>query len=210
MRHEGTKTLFQYWDRLRDGRKAPRRTDIEPADIKQHLADTYITETDARGEAIFRLAGTRLCAVFGRELKGFAFASLWDLRDQRVVARMMHGSLHQGAVAVMDILGTSGNGRQVSLEMIALPLQGGADGPRALGSIVAMEKPYWLGADPIASLRLESLRSVDPDVEPMFLRNRPAVQVPSLIGEPEAPLVMETPGRGRRVAHLVVLEGGRE
>ena len=201
-------SLFQYWNRLRDGQTAPRRTDIEPADIKQLLADTYITETDARGEAIFRLAGTRLCAIFGRELKGFAFASLWNTRDQRVVARMMYSALHQGSVAVLDLHGTSGNGRTISLEMIALPLLGAVDGPRALGSIVAMERPYWLGADPIVDLRLESLRSVDPSIEPMFLRNRPAVQVPPLAAD-QVPLEPTPAGSGRRVAHLVVLEGGR-
>src|SRR5690606_39909384 len=97
MRHEGTVALFQYWNRLRDGRPAPRRTEIEPVDIKSLLADTYIIETDARGEAVFRLAGTRLCATFGRELKSFAFTSLWAPKDQRVVARLMYAALHQNS-----------------------------------------------------------------------------------------------------------------
>ncbi len=210
MRHEGTVALFQYWNRLRDGRPAPRRTEIEPADIKNLLADTFIIETDARGEAVFRLAGTRLCALFGRELKSFAFASLWMPKDQRVVARMMYAALHQNSVAVIDLVGLSRNGRQVGLEMIALPLQGSADGPRALGSITPLEKPYWLGADPLTECKVESLRVVDPDVEPVYLRNRPAVTVPPLA--PDAPRrSSDFPVRpGRRVRHLVVLEGGRE
>ena len=37
MKQEGTIALFQYWNRLRDGRPAPRRTEIEPADIKSLL-----------------------------------------------------------------------------------------------------------------------------------------------------------------------------
>src|SRR5690606_30977680 len=105
MKHQGTISLFQYWDRLREGRPAPRRTEIEPADIKNLLADTFIIETDLRGEAVFRLAGTRLCAVFGRELKGFAFASLWTAKDQRGVARLIHGALHQNSVVVIDLVG---------------------------------------------------------------------------------------------------------
>src|SRR5690606_38903850 len=95
MRHEGTTDLFRYWNRLRDGRPAPKRTEIEPADIKTLLADTFILEKDVRGEAVFRLAGTRLCAIFGRELKGFAFTSLWAQKDERVAARLIHGTLHQ-------------------------------------------------------------------------------------------------------------------
>ena len=68
MNLNGTIALFQYWNRLRDGRPAPRRTEVEPADIKTLLADTFILEKDTRGEAVFRLAGTRLCAIYGREL----------------------------------------------------------------------------------------------------------------------------------------------
>jgi hypothetical protein len=76
MQQEATIALFQYWNRLRGGRPVPLRSEIEPADIKRLLADTFILEADGRDEAIFRLAGTRLCAVYGRELKGFAFPSL--------------------------------------------------------------------------------------------------------------------------------------
>jgi hypothetical protein len=201
--------LFQYWNRLRRDRPAPRRTEIEPADIKNLLANTFIIEADARGEAVFRLAGTRLCAMFGRELKSFAFASLWTQRDQRVIARLMYGALHQNAVTVIELEATSRGGRTIALELIALPLTGSADGPRALGSIVAMEKPFWLGADPIAECRIQSLRAVDPDVEPVFLRNRPSVPVPPLAADLLGRRKDDSPA-GRRVRHLVVLEGGRE
>jgi hypothetical protein len=206
MKHEGTVALFQYWDRLRDGRPAPRRTEIEPADIRNLLADTFIIETDARKEPVFRLAGTRLCAIFGRELKGFAFPSLWAQRDQRVVARLLSGALHQHSVAVIEFEGTSRSGRTLPLEMIALPLEGSAESPRALGSVTALERPYWLGVDPIVECRIESLRAIDPDREPMYLRNRPALTVPPLAADPVS---IAGSGSGRRVRHLVVLEGGR-
>ena len=87
------------------------RTEIEPADIKTLLADTFILEKDARGEAVFRLAGTRLCAIYGRELKGFAFVSLWReqgpaddrapgaQRVQRQVGGRRRFSWHRAATA---------------------------------------------------------------------------------------------------------------
>lgn len=207
MRHEGTISLFRYWNRLRQGRPAPRRTEIEPADIKTLLADTFILEKDARGEAVFRLAGTRLCAVFGRELKGFAFASLWTQKDQRVVARLVHGSLHQNSVVVFGIEGSSRSGRKSTFEMLVLPLEGGIDNQRALGSLMAIDKPFWLGADPIVECQVDTLRVIDPDVEPVFLRNRLAVSVPPLA--PDDSGISRDRGFGRRIRHLVVLEGGR-
>ena len=92
MKREASVNLFQYWNRLRDGRRAPRRTEIEPADIKMLLGDTFILETDSRGEAVFRLAGTRLCAIYGQELKGCAFASLWNERDGKIAARLVRSA----------------------------------------------------------------------------------------------------------------------
>jgi hypothetical protein len=210
MKQRGLIELFQYWDRLRDKRPAPKRTEIEPADIKTLLADTFILEKDGRGEAIFRLAGTRLCAVFGRELKGFALPSLWAFKDQRLVARLAHSAFHQKSVVVVAFEGRSQNGRINSFELLLLPLDGEEGSPRTLGIVSAVEKPYWLGADPIVECRLDTIRVVDPDREPMFLKNRPAVAVPAIA--PSADEVAgTTPGkRGRRIRHLVVFEGGRD
>jgi hypothetical protein len=204
MKHEGSISLFQYWDRLREGRAAPRRTDIEPADIKANLADTFILEQDARGEAVFRLAGTRLCAIFGRELKGFAFTSLWLEKDQRILTRLVHGAFRLNHVIVVGFHAVSQGGRTNPFELLVLPLDGGQQNQRALGSISPMEKPFWLGADPIVQCRIDTLRIVDPDADPVFLRNRPEISVP--------PLAPDVGGNepGRRVRHLLVLEGGRD
>jgi len=210
MKQRGSIELFQYWDRLRDKRQAPKRTDIEPADIKSLLADTFILEKDGRGEAIFRLAGTRLCAVFGRELKGFALASLWAFKDQRLIARLAHSAFHARSVVVVAFEGRSQNGRTNPFELLLLPLDSGEESPRTLGIASAGEKPYWLGADPIVECRIDTIRVVDPDREPLFLKNRPAVAVPAIA--PSADEVAGAPQqrRGRRIRHLVVFEGGRD
>jgi hypothetical protein len=207
MKLEGSIALFQYWNRLRGGRTAPLRTEIEPADIKAQLADTFILEKDARGEAVFRLAGTRLCAIYGRELKGFAFASLWKGKDQRMIARLAHSAFNAKSVVVVDFHGHSRNERSNVFELVLLPLDGGLENPRCLGAVTTSQKPFWLGVDPIVDASIGSVRVVDPDREPVFLKNRPAVDVPSLAPS-QATLVQ--PGAGRRFRHLVVLEGGRE
>ncbi|MGN6466813.1 MAG: PAS domain-containing protein [Rhizobiaceae bacterium] len=210
MKQRGSIELFQYWDRLRDKRQAPKRTEIEPSDIKSLLADTFILEKDGRGEAVFRLAGTRLCAVFGRELKGFALASLWAPKDQRLVARLSHSAFHAKSVVVISFEGRSQNGRVNPFELLLLPLEGGDESPRTLGIASAVEKPYWLGADPVVECRIDTIRVVDPDREPVFLKNRPAVTVPAITPSAED-LEGTSPGRrGRRIRHLVVFEGGRD
>jgi hypothetical protein len=199
MNQNGSITLFHYWNRLRDGRPAPKRSEVEPADIKSLLADTFILEKDTRGEAVFRLAGTRLCAVYGRELKGFSFPSLF------------HGVLDQKSVVIITYEGFSRSNRSSKFELLALPLDGGVENPRCLGVISAAEKPFWLGADPIVDALIDSIRAVDPEKEPMFLKTRPAIDVPSLVpSELDPPETISALGHARRIRHLVVFDGGRE
>lgn len=205
MRQAGTAGLFHYWNKLRDGRPAPRRTEIEPADIKSMLADTFILERDLRGDAVFRLAGTRLCATFGRELKGFAFTSLWTHADQARAARLALGTLTGKAVSVTMLSGTTAAGRSLDLELLLLPLEGGAENPRAMGSLCPAEKPYWLGSDPVVECRVDGVRTIDPDREPRTGAGLPHVEAPSLA--PGQAALEGAPAR--RFRHLVVIEGGR-
>lgn len=213
MKQKGTIALFRYWDRLRGQRPAPQRTEIEPADIKSLLADTFILEKDARGEAIFRLAGTRLCASYGRELKGYAFPLLWSQRDQRIVSRHAYSVFHHDAVVAIAFESVTLGGKTARFEMVLLPLHGEQGSPRSLGCIVPAEKPYWLGADPLVENRIDTLRVVDPDRERVFIGERATIDGPSLMpdqfeiaaGGVEAGL-----DGGRRIKHLVVFEGGRD
>jgi hypothetical protein len=211
MKLNGSIALFQYWNRIRDGRPAPKRTEVEPADIKALLADTFILEKDTRGEAVFRLAGTRLCATYGRELKGFSFPSLWRDKDQRLVAQLIHGVFQQKSVVVIAYDGLSRDGRSNHFELLVLPLDGGVENPRCLGIMTAAEKPFWLGADPVVDALITSIRVIDPDQEPMRLNNRPAIAVPPLApSRLDKPAPISEFSRARRIRHLVVLDGGRE
>lgn len=210
MKQSGSIQLFQYWNRLRNGRPAPKRTEIEPSDIKTLLADTFILEKDARGEAVFRLAGTRLCAIYGRELKGFSFTSLWKEKDQRLMARLAWSAFESKSVVVANFEGLTRTRRSTTFELLILPLDFGADQARSMGILTAAERPFWLGVDPIVEARIESVRVVDADREPVFLKNRPAIPVPNLVpSDGHLTDGAVSAGSGRRIRHLVVLDGGR-
>lgn len=209
MRQGGSNQLFQYWNRLRGNRAAPLRTEIEPSDIRTLLADTFILERDGRGETMFRLAGTRICSHYGQELKGRTFCTLWAHQDQQRLARLTDHVYDQNAVVVLEFDGHTEQGRSVTFEAIILPLAGGVEGPRALGALFPMQKPFWLGADPVVENQLHSFRLIDPDREPMFLANRPEISVPPLSPEIVGGKLPSSDKPLRKVRHLVVFEGGK-
>jgi hypothetical protein len=66
MKHNSTRALFDYWTRKRGSRRAPARSDIDPADIRGILADTFILTADFVNDIRIRPAGTRICALFAR------------------------------------------------------------------------------------------------------------------------------------------------
>src|SRR5262245_16401234 len=60
MIHPATQALYAYWNEVRGDRLAPRRLEIQPARIAEHLLDTFILERSGRSAFRFRLAGTRV------------------------------------------------------------------------------------------------------------------------------------------------------
>ncbi len=198
--------LFQYWNRLRGRRPAPLRTEIEPAEIKQLLADTFILERGDHGETAFRLAGTRMCAIYGKELKGHLFPSLWARKDTQAINRLVDHVSKDNAVCVIAYEGATRDSRINNFEMILLPLAGKGERPRFLGTVQPLMKPFWLGADPIVENKIGSFHFVNPE-EMVAAPLRSTINSPSL--SPDGELMAAETEQGRRIRHLVVYQGGR-
>jgi hypothetical protein len=112
MKHPSIRQLFEYWNERRGKRLFPNREDIEPDSIRHVLADAFILSFDSSRRHPFRIAGTRVCALFRRELKGEGFLDLWsetngtDIRTLlTLVADQLVGVLAD--VAAMGMTSTS-------------------------------------------------------------------------------------------------------
>ncbi len=155
--------LFSYWDALRGERAAPDRGEIEPGEIRHILADTFILEIGADRTAEFRLAGTRLCALFGRELKARRFVDLWPEHAAPGIRRHVSTVTDETAGLVVGLVGTTEAGDTVDLEMLLLPLRHrGKPHARVLGALSPGVVPAWLGFSPVTSLATVSLRVIWP------------------------------------------------
>lgn len=202
MKHATSKELYGYWDRLRGGAPAPKRSDIEPSDIRRILADTFILEVGARDRYVVRLAGTRVCGLYCREIKGTGFLDLWQADDRPAVATLASAVATDAAGAVLTVSVHTARERSLTCEVLLLPLRHGGTGyDRILGSLAALERPYWLGTEPVIRQSIASLRLIWPDERPHFMR-RASDRV-------EAPMVIPI-DRTRRRGHLFVLDGGKD
>jgi hypothetical protein len=161
MKQSSTRELFAYWTRQRGQRRAPARSDIDPAEIRHALGDIFIL-ADVADEQRFRLAGTRMCALFGRELKGEAFASLWSEASAQQCRDVLLDVVSEQHGFAAAATGRNAGGDTVDLELLLLPLAPqGVTRVSAIGALVALETPFWIGARPVAALELGTVRNLD-------------------------------------------------
>jgi hypothetical protein len=203
MRHATSRELFAYWNRIRGSEPAPRRSDIEPGDIRRVLPDTFILEVISLASQRVRLAGTRMCSLYGREIKGINFLDLWSGED---VARLVEAAARvceEAVAAVADVDLVSARGRTASCEFLLLPLRHGhATHDRILGSCAVHRRPYWFGTDPIASQTITGMTLIGPGEQPVAL----AAAGSRFVTLPPA---FFRAGGGRRHGHLYVVDGGK-
>ena len=159
MQQQTTRQLYAYWDTLRNGRIAPRRSEIDPCAIADLLRETYMAEHERPFRLPFRLAGTRICSQFGRELRGIDFLSLWSIEDRNTIGSLVRAILDDNAVGHGTFSAKTETGREAAFEFSALPvIHGSAGVDRILGAITAIEPPYWLGGEPLTSFELSVVR----------------------------------------------------
>jgi len=172
MQQPTSRQLYAYWDGLRNGRIAPRRFEIDPARIAGLLHETFIAECIGLLEFRFRLAGTKICQQFGRELRGVDFLGLWSVEDRDAMASLVRNVQTDGAVAHGVFHGFSRTHRKASFEFTLMPLiHTDLAINRLLGAITAIEPPFWLGTEPLVSFEVSDLHLHWPDGAPAFMTN---------------------------------------
>jgi len=215
MKHSASRELFEYWNRVRGSERAPHRGAIEPSDIRRVLADTFILEVVDRENYMVRLAGTRVCSIYCRELKGTNFFDLWRADDRSAMQTLAAAVSEDGAAAVVTVEAKTARDQEVAAELILLPLRhNGPTFDRVLGSLAVMEKPYWLGNEAVERQSIASLRLIWPDENPQYGRrknDRPAAAQPGRPAMGPRPGVIAMPlPNSRRRGHLFVVDGGKE
>jgi hypothetical protein len=208
MKQQQTIKLYDYWNELYQQHGIPERSLIEPAAIIPILGDTFILEFAGASPTRYRLAGTRLCASFGHELKGQPFISDWHQDDKSTIANILVSVASESVAVVLGSSARSKDGRTLALETLILPLLHNQQAARRfMGITTPVHRPYWLGTDPIGQQTLTSMRVINPvkELRPFAARFKvlPAKPPADEINNPP-PLPV-----GKRVGHLVVLEGGR-
>jgi hypothetical protein len=170
MKHAASRELYAYWQEKRGTRAAPERTEIEPGAIRGVLADAFVLTLDRQAGYPIRLAGTRLCALFGREVKGESFLDFWASTNRPTLEGLLSILSDECIGTVAGATAQNATGETLELELLLLPLS--IRRPifaRAIGVLAPLKFPPWLGASALGPVTIGGRRHVGAAIEKRLL-----------------------------------------
>jgi hypothetical protein len=155
MKHPSSRQFFAYWDKMRGTASAPDRSDIEPSAVRELLGDIFVLGYEAEAGYPFRVAGTRVCALLGRDLKDESFSALFAAQARPEIENMIAVVAEETLPVIAGLTATSESGETAHLELLLLPFSARAHAPISLTGVLA---PFETGLNRLRDFGLTSYR----------------------------------------------------
>ena len=168
MKHPSSREFFAYWDKVRGTEKAPDRSDVEPSAVRELLGDIFVLSCDNTDAYPFRVAGTRVCALFGRDMKDESFPALFGRQHRREIEEIISAVAEEMLPAVAGLTAASPDGHETHLELLLLPFNSRAHMPVSLTGVLAPFETEHRGA--LGELKLTSWRYIHPPPQKLLPR----------------------------------------
>ena len=137
MKHPSSREFFAYWDAKRGDARAPDRSDIEPGAVRELLGDIFVLSYDNDAGYPFRVAGTRVSALLGRDLKDASFSALFAEDSRREIEDIITYVAEEMLPAIAGVTAASDDGKTAHLELLLLPFNNRAHAPISLTGLLA-------------------------------------------------------------------------
>ncbi|MGA7806949.1 PAS domain-containing protein [Bradyrhizobium sp.] len=155
MKHPSNREFFAYWDARRGDARAPDRSEIEPGAVRELLGDIFVLSYDVCAGYPFRVAGTRVCALFGSDMKDRSFAALFAPESRGEIRDIITVVAEETLPAIAGLTATSQHGGPAHLELLLLPFQIRAHTPISMTGLLA---PFEGNLGLLRDLKLTSWR----------------------------------------------------
>lgn len=155
MKHPSSREFFAYWDAKRGDARAPDRSEIQPDAVRDLLGDIFVLSYDNQAGYPFRVAGTRVSALLGRDLKDASFSALFAPDSRREIEELVSYVAEEMLAAIAGLTATAEDGTTAHLELLLLPFNNRAHAPISLTGVLA---PFENDLGAIRDFRVTSWR----------------------------------------------------
>lgn len=122
MRQTAARTILSYWQAIAPDDGAPAQASVAPRALKRFLPDIFLLERLDRAVFAFRMAGTRLCARYGRELRDHDFVRLWPAAQHGDILAALGRCLQDARPVTLEGAAATLDGKTVSFQILLMPL----------------------------------------------------------------------------------------
>lgn len=137
MKTDALENLRRYWEKLRKGRIAPYRAELDPRAFEDALENMFILEQLNPSQIRVRLAGMTLCEMMGMEVRGMPPEAIMAAPHRSGFSEHLHSVLNDPAIVELDLVTSGLDGRDVDARMLLLPLRSDfGEVTRVLGCVV--------------------------------------------------------------------------
>ena len=137
MKHPSTREFFAYWDEKRGHARAPDRSDIDPTAVRELLGDIFVLSYGETRGFPFRVAGTRVCALLGRDLKNTCFSALFAEDGRSEIDDIVTVVAEETLAAVVGLTARREDASQARLELLLLPFNSRPHTPVSITGVLA-------------------------------------------------------------------------
>ncbi len=184
MHNRASREIFDYWVRLAGERPAPLRSEIDPVALRRYLPHLFIAAvtnpSDTGADLTFRLAGTRICDMFGREFRGAAYDEMWFDKANHQPFEIAANAIQYERPVLLEV-NVLRPADERPYDLLLMPMRPHDEGfsDRLLGALLPRSEALAATATPAAGLLLDRWTFLERD------GNIPMVQAAN--GVPDAP-----------------------
>jgi hypothetical protein len=151
--------------------QAPDRNALEPGPIRHLLGDAFVLSYDRAEGHPFRVAGTRICALLGRDVKAQPFTALWTPGSRREIEDLLGIVAEETLATVAGASVQNADGSQVHLELLLLPFIRRAHAPSTVAGVLVPLTVPALSHHGLGTMTLNSWRHIGHRPAPKSPRN---------------------------------------
>lgn len=145
LKTEFCRQLLTYWDKLRDGRLLPRRSEIDPGALKPLLPYISILELRAPDVMVYRLHGTALRDIMGMDATNRNLLDFTPIEGLRLRAYRLWSAATVPCGSTYEIDLSYARGAKNAHEGLSLPIEPVREGapPLLLGIFAPLQGTHW-------------------------------------------------------------------
>lgn len=128
---------LRYWTSLRQGAELPRRSALDPKEMRLIIGHSMILDQVRHGTVRVRLGGQSLERLIGMDVRGLPIRAFFDLADRARALDLFARVFEEPATLELDLISDAAPGGLVTGRMLVLPLLDAAGRPtKALAVLV--------------------------------------------------------------------------